>query len=61
MKESDLRNPKFLEELFNTPWPKWKSMKETDWAALDWRTSRDVSVGVVVIKAHEVPKSFFFV
>jgi hypothetical protein len=33
MKESDLRNPKFLEELFNTPWPSWKSMKESDWAA----------------------------
>jgi hypothetical protein len=33
MKESDLRNPKFLEELFNAPWPRWKSMKESDWAA----------------------------
>jgi hypothetical protein len=33
MKESDLRNPKFLEDLFNAPWPRWKSMKESDWAA----------------------------
>jgi hypothetical protein len=33
MKESDLRNPKVLQELFDKPWPKWKSWKEDDWSA----------------------------